>query len=247
MLGCSISKRKREMRSILSKAVALFSPRHVPASKQPAMQWSYPTLQQRHLENAKLFASREELLKHFAPQLLHGAVAEVGVMFGDFSEVIVCLVEPGKFVAIDRFDAHMYPTIWGKSSAEIFKGMTHLEYYKRRLSICKVEPVCETGDSWDCLARWPDESFELIYVDAGHDYESVKKDTQVAQQKIKSSGILIFNDYIKYSHFDDSFYGIIPAVNNLVANNRFEVVGFALQPDMYCDIAVRKLRPEQAR
>jgi len=215
-------------------------PRHVPASKQPGMQWSYPTLEQRHLENAKLFASRENLLAHFAPQLAHGTVAEVGVMFGDFSEFIVHTIQPSKLVAIDRFDAHLYPTIWGKPSAETFKGRTHLDYYRQRLSVSNVEILCETGDSWECLSRYLDESFDMIYIDAGHDYESVRKDAEVAEKKVKSGGVLIFNDYIKYSHFDDSFYGIIPAVNNLVANRGFEVVGFALQPDMYCDIAIRR-------
>jgi Methyltransferase domain len=228
------------MRQVLSKAVSYFMPRHVPASKQPAIRWSYPTLEQKHVENAKLFAGRENLLVHFAPRLKHGNVAEVGVMFGDFSEFIVRTIEPKRLIAIDRFDAHTYPTIWGKPSAETFKGKTHLEYYRQRLSASKAEILCEAGESWECLSRYPDQSFDMIYVDAGHDFESVKRDAEIAQQKIKPSGILIFNDYIKYSHFDDSFYGIIPAVNNLVANNGFEVVGFALQPDMYCDIAIRR-------
>jgi hypothetical protein len=234
------------MRRILSKAVGRFLPRHVPASKQPGRFLSYSTLEQIHVENAKLFASRDYLLKYFAPQLMHGTVAEVGVMFGDFSEVIAQTIEPKLLVAIDRFDAHIYPIIWGKPSAETFKNLTHLEYYKQRISGRGLEIRCEAGDSWECLSRYPDESFDMIYVDAGHDYESVKKDTDMAQRKIKPTGILMFNDYIKYSHFDDCFYGIIPAVNNLVVNKGFEVVGFALQPDMYCDIAVRRMQTGRA-
>ena len=234
------------MRWVLSRAVNYFMPRHVPASKQPAIRWSYPTLEQKHVENARLFASRENLLMFFAPQLTHGVVAEVGVMFGDFSESILRLVEPEKLIAIDKFDAHVYPTIWGKPSAEIFKGKTHLEYYENRLATGNIEIHCDKGDSWECLSRYPDKSFDMIYIDAGHDHESVRKDSEVAEKKIKATGLLIFNDYIKYSHFDDSFYGVIPAVNSLVANKGFEVVGFALQPDMYCDIAVRRAQESEA-
>jgi len=80
----------------------------------------------------------------------------------------------------------------------------------------------------------------MIYIDAGHDLESVTKDADAAQAKIKNGGLIIFNDYIKYSHYDDCYYGVIPAVNGLVARNGFEVAGFALQPDMYCDIAIRR-------
>jgi hypothetical protein len=80
----------------------------------------------------------------------------------------------------------------------------------------------------------------MIYIDAGHDYPSVKKDATQSKEKIKEEGVLIFNDYIKYSHYDDSYYGIIPVVNELVVNQGFEVLGFALQADMYCDIAIRR-------
>lgn len=51
----------------------------------------------------------------------------------------------------------------------------------------------------------------------------------------------MFNDYIKFSHYDDCYYGVIPVVNSLLDRNRFEVAGFALQPDMYCDVALRRL------
>ncbi|HXW13756.1 MAG TPA: class I SAM-dependent methyltransferase, partial [Terriglobia bacterium] len=92
----------------------------------------------------------------------------------------------------------------------------------------------------EVLSRYPDKTFDMIYVDAGHDYESVKRDADLSKQKIKPEGILIFNDYIRYSHLDNCYYGVIPVVNNIVVNQGFEVVGFALQWGMYCDIAIRR-------
>lgn len=230
------------MNYLLSKMLRRFFPRYVPASDQPRKSFHYPALEQRAVENAKLFAGRENLLRHFAPQLAHGTIAEVGVMFGDLSEFILHTIDPDTLVAIDRFDAHLYPLIWGKPSQEAFKGMAHLEYFKKRFSNSRAIVRCEQGDSWECLSRFPDQSFDMIYIDAGHDYESVKKDAEVAQSKIKMTGLLVFNDYIKYSHFDDCYYGVVPVVNNLVVQDGFEVAGFALQPDMYCDIALRNRR-----
>jgi hypothetical protein len=118
--------------------------------------------------------------------------------------------------------------------------MTHLEYFKKSLSSSPAKLQCEQGDSWQCLSRFPDQSFDMIYIDAAHDYESVKKDAEVAARKTKTTGLLVFNDYIKFSHYDDCYYGVIPVVNGLVHQNGFEVAGFALQPDMYCDIALRR-------
>ena len=90
------------------------------------------------------------------------------------------------------------------------------------------------------MSTYPDQTFDMIYVDAGHDYQSVKQDAEVSKVKLKPEGILIFNDYIKYSHYEDCYYGIIPVVNDLVAREGFAVIGFALHADMYCDIAISK-------
>jgi hypothetical protein len=228
------------IRGLASKLTSRFFPRSIPASGQPEKLFKYPELEQMDVENAKLFARRDNLLKYFAPELRGGTVAEVGVMYGDFSEVILQAIEPELFVAIDRFNFHNAPVIWGKPSATKFQGMTHREFYEKRFSERGRQVRCEEGDSYEVLSRYPDRTFQMIYVDAGHDYESVRRDADLAKQKIKPDGILIFNDYIRYSHYEDSYYGIIPVVNELVVNQGFEVVGFALQADMYCDIAIRR-------
>jgi Methyltransferase domain len=223
----------------VSKMVHRFLPRYIPASERPEKVFLYPALRPSDIENARLFADRKSLLKHFAPELRSGSVAEVGVMYGDFSDLILVTIEPEVFVAIDRFDLHR-ATISGKSSSEQFQGMTHREFYERRFSARGKQVQCEEGDSSECLSRYSDSTFAMIYIDAAHDYQSVKKDANLAKQKIKPEGILIFNDYIKYSHYDDSYYGVIPVVNDLVVNQGFEVLGFALQSEMYCDVAIRR-------
>jgi hypothetical protein len=228
------------MRDLISKINRRFTRRDVPASQQPERSFQYPQLQPSDVENAKLFAGRDSLLKYLAPGLKGGAIAEVGVMYGDFSDFMIRTIQPDVFVAIDRFDLHTVPVIAGKPSAERFKGLTHREFYERRFSDHGTELRCEEGNSCEGLSRYPDRTFDMIYVDAAHDYESVKGDANLSKQKIKPEGILVFNDYIKYSHYDDSYYGVIPVVNDLVANQGFEVMGFALQADMYCDIAIRR-------
>jgi hypothetical protein len=224
-----------------SKIVRHFFPRYVLASDRPEKSFQYPELRPSDVENARLFACRESLVTYLAPELRGGTIAELGVMYGDFSEFILRTIEPEVLVAIDRFDAHKFSFDWGSSSStERFQGMTHREFYERRFSSFGKQVRCEQGDSSYCLSSFPDRTFDMIYIDAGHDYESVKSDSDLSKQKIQSEGILIFNDYIKYSHFDNSYFGIIPVVNELVVNQGFEVLGFALQADMYCDIAIRR-------
>jgi|HubBroStandDraft_2_1064218.scaffolds.fasta_scaffold20603_3 hypothetical protein len=236
------------MRRFLSKLAGLAprgtppseppDPRRIPASQQALKSFSYPELRQSGVENAKLFAGRENLLRFFAGRLKGGTIAEVGVMFGDFSDFLLRTLEPELFVAMDLFNMHTMPFVWNKPSAATFQGMTHRQYYEKRFCGRGKQVRCEEGDSSEVLAKYADETFDMIYIDAAHDYESVNKDAELAKKKMKAGGLLIFNDYIKYSHYDDCYYGVVPVVNDLVANQGFEVAGFALQWDMYCDIAL---------
>jgi len=80
----------------------------------------------------------------------------------------------------------------------------------------------------------------MIYIDAGHAYEEVKRDTEVAVTRIRPDGVLIFNDYIMTDPIHDTPYGIVQAVNELVVSSDWKVIAFALNSHMYCDIALRR-------
>jgi hypothetical protein len=216
------------------------APEGGPPGARPGMPFDYPELGPAHVENARIFARREDLMIHLAPELRGGTVAEVGVMYGDYSDSIIRTLNPKLFVAVDRFRMHAEPRIWGESAAERFQGLTHREFYEKRFLGRGGQVRCEEGESDEVLARSPDATFDMIYIDAAHDYESVRKDADAAKRKIKRDGILVFNDYILYSPDDSSFYGVVPVVNDLVVNQGFEIVGFALNLRMYCDIAIRR-------
>ena len=133
---------------------------------------------------------------------------------------------------------HEQPLAWGIPTEVLFNGMTHLDFYKNRFADRGDQVVIETGLSYTGLARYPDKYFGLIYIDAGHDYENVKRDTELAKVKLKNGGVLVFNDYMMYDHIAGFPYGVVPAVNELVVNEDWRVFGFALQPHMFCDIAI---------
>jgi hypothetical protein len=103
--------------------------------------------------------------------------------------------------------------------------------------------VIEIGDSAETLPRYEANYFDMIYIDANHFYDAVKVDAELAKVKIKQDGILIFNDYIMYDHIGGWPYGVVQAVNELVTSEDWRVVGFAFEPHMFCDIAIRRQSP----
>lgn len=206
----------------------------------PYVHTNFPALNNSHIEGAKLFATRADMVVTLGVPA-GGVIAELGVATGDFSEYILHALKPKKFVAIDLFDMHETPVIWGRQASELFQNMSQLDFYRRRFSRYLDHLVTDVGPSYDVLEKYPDRSFDMIYVDAGHDYASVKRDGDVAARKIKPEGVIVFNDYVLYDPFAEGPYGVVQAVNELVTNGKWRVAGFALEKNLFCDIAIKPL------
>ena len=51
------------------------------------------------------------------------------------------------------------------------------------------------GDSAESASLFDDESFDVIFIDAAHDYNSVVKDVAAWKSKVKPNGIFSGHDY----------------------------------------------------
>jgi hypothetical protein len=140
---------------------------------------------------------------------------------------------------MDLFTLHEYASLWDRDSAKIFNGRTHAEVYLDRMQNYRDRMVIRQGDGAEELSKLPDASIDLIYIDGSHSYDNVMRDGDAARKKVKPGGLLIFNDYIIWSHLEKVWYGVIPVVNELVINGGGKVVAFALHPNMYADIAIQ--------
>ena len=174
-----------------------------------------PTLEHHHMRNAKLVPSREALLE-LLPK--GGIVGEVGTQHGYFAKKIYDLIRP---VELHLFDW----TFESFDSARLLPAM----------DVVTKHP----GDSATNLSSFPNEYFDWLYIDADHSYEGVKRDINQAVQKIKNSGFLIFNDFTFWSPLEAMSYGVAHAVCELCLSRDWEIIYFALEPWMYCDVVVR--------
>jgi hypothetical protein len=68
----------------------------------------------------------------------------------------------------------------------------------------------------------------------------VRADATAAAPKVKPEGLLIFNDYIVWSHHENFGYGVVQTVNELCVNEGWRMVAFCLHEDMYCDVALKR-------
>lgn len=179
-----------------------------------------PMLEDWNLSACQLVSSRISLIERLPRG---GRVAEVGVLAGDFSHILLDGCDPVELVLVDLdLRSHDIATRFG---ADVRSGRV----------------ILREGDSSQVLATFPDHHFDFIYIDADHTYDGVTKDIQVAKHKIRPDGLLVFNDYTFWSPMECLPYGVMRAVNELCLRERWGVDFFALEPYMYCDIAIRRL------
>lgn len=97
------------------------------------------------------------------------------------------------------------------------------------------------GDSALVLRGFPDAHFDFIYVDGDHSYAGVRRDLAVANRKIKPGGHIVLNDYTMADPIWNAPYGVIRATNEFCLREGWEIIFFALEPRMFCDVALRRL------
>ena len=195
----------------------------------------YPALGRAHFNQARAFFDRSDMLLALRPE--KGLViCEVGVGLGGFSRFLLDHMRPSSFVAIDQFDLHKEQNLWGHSPAQLFGGATHQAFYEQTFAYRSDIMTVLRGQSHECLAMQQEGAFDILYIDAGHDYDSVRRDAAAGVGKVKPDGLLVFNDYTLH----DAGYGVVQAVNELIVASDWKVVGFSLQKQMYCDIALQR-------
>jgi predicted O-methyltransferase YrrM len=188
------------------------------------------TISQEQLNNGRLFKNKEEYAKHIPKG---SRILEIGTLAGDYAEVLINEVKPASIDLIDVFEAHDWP------DCNRFSKAGHFDFVKNRFK--NVKAITYHKGYSEQIMPTLDKTFDYIYIDANHDYEHCKTDLINALPLLAEDGIIGFNDYIvDKDHGVD--YGVIEVVCEFLDQNKdWEVVGFALQENMYADIYIKRM------
>jgi len=140
-------------------------------------------------------------------------IAEIGVYQGRGTALIcVNLINKGiefEYHAIDHF----------KGSLEHDNTIDYETITKNNLASLENLIHIHKNDSIAQSKLFPDEYFDIIYIDASHDYESVKNDILAWSPKLKSGGYMCGDDYCT------GWIGVYDAVNELFGKDNIKTVG----------------------
>jgi len=156
-------------------------------------------------------------------------ICEVGVREGNnFKKMI--RHRPKLAVAVDCWkDTGEAPTNDGSFTQEELDNQ--YETFKNGIGSEPFVKVCR-GFSQDVVKEFPDEYFDLVYIDADHTHEGVWSDLVDWYPKVKKGGILSGHDYRrrKFRTKDGWIkFGVVSAVNKFIEENNIKTF-FLLTP-----------------
>lgn len=166
--------------------------------------------------------SREEFLNELNKHLPKDCYAiELGVLYGDFSKMILDIINPLVLVLVDPYrigekkylgsldylsteysNEDQYQNIVRKFETEILSGQVEI---LRKTSFEAVKDVYL--------------KYDFSYHDSSHLYEDIKKELNEWLPKVKPDGLICGHDYMDFEGF-----GVKQAVNEFITEHDFEMI-----------------------
>jgi predicted O-methyltransferase YrrM len=134
-------------------------------------------------------------------------IAEIGVWTGKVSLLLGSMVKPfqGKVYSIDWFKGQKeweivkFPNSEFRDWYNWAAGYDIEEIFRENMKCHDLEDTVELikMSSVEASKKFEDEYFDCIFLDASHDYESVKEDLEAWYPKLKVGGIIAGHDFDK--------------------------------------------------
>ncbi|HEX7599899.1 MAG TPA: class I SAM-dependent methyltransferase [Polyangia bacterium] len=163
--------------------------------------------------------NRFQALKPFLRE--NAVAAELGVLKGDLSRLLVRDLKPAKIHLVDPWYLQGPEWSWehgDRSTVHALIGI--LKDFESELARGQV--VLNIAFDQDFLAALPDAYFDWVYLDTTHEYQQTKLELQLFQKKVKPSGVIAGDDWRPdptHPH-----HGVYKAVQELIAEGQYEIL-----------------------
>jgi hypothetical protein len=167
--------------------------------------------------------SREDFLKELS-KLVPAASSgvEIGVLWGDFSRLILDIINPKLLLLIDPYmiNKETYGSALNYSptaySTEVDFANILMKFSQE---IIFGQVMIARKFSYDVVKRIADNTYDFVYHDGSHLYHDVKRDLNDWLPKLKDNGIICGHDYVSLYGF-----GVVQAVDEFCKENNFEMI-----------------------
>jgi hypothetical protein len=150
--------------------------------------------------------ARDELPALLNARNLLGKGVEIGVKTGKYSDELLRNWRGEQLISVDPWMSVDWDEYVDRSNV----SQDEFDRYYR-MTCERLAPYGERSDIWrttsvEAANRVPDHSLDFAYIDARHDYESVKEDIAAWSAKVRPGGILAGHDYVDGDFPEGEFY-----------------------------------------
>jgi len=154
---------------------------------------------------------------------LLGTGVEVGVRLGKFSELILREWEGRLLISIDPWQEATEAEYADRANLEQDSHDWYHAATQKRLAQFGERSQVWRMTSDEGAARVEPASADFVYIDARHDYESVREDLALWHPKLRPGGILAGHDYLD-GEIPAGSFGVKSAVDEFCAEWGLEVI-----------------------
>jgi predicted O-methyltransferase YrrM len=184
-------------------------------------------LEARHIANLRIVTDRKAFLEQLPKG---GVVAEAGVDHGDFSAMILAITQPQRLHLIDMWSSKRY-----------HGGLQDIVRDKFKKQIASGQVHIDLGLSTDVLQRYPDATFDWVYIDTDHGYVVTAAELELCRLKVKPGGIIAGHDYVTGNWDGGVRYGVVEAVHEFCVKYDWELILLTHETDRHLSFAIRKM------
>lgn len=168
--------------------------------------------------NSEDWFGYEDFYKSMVDKFPSGShFVEVGVWKGmSACYMAVEIINSKKDIKFDCVDTWGYVETSSEIEQKKFENL--FEIFNSNIEPVKDKINIVRSLSWDGAQYYEDESLDFVFIDAGHDYDSVMKDLTSWFPKVKNGGVIAGHDY----HYD---CGVYPAVNEFFEKEIINQIG----------------------
>lgn len=155
-------------------------------------------------------------------------IAEIGVFAGEFATTLA-KTQPALLVLIDPWRGILTSGDADGNNVVHIDGERAFQMIKEK---AKGVPFVDVrrGYSQDVLPEFPDEFFDVVYIDGDHSFQGCARDLDLALRKVKKGGWICGHDYeMNYTHTLNVYdFGVGSAVDIFCLRNGLRINAKAL-------------------
>lgn len=183
-------------------------------------------LQSCHTENCKLLPDRNVLLDAMPK---NAVVAEIGAAFGDFSKEILSRCAPKQLHLVDAWHTPRYQVGLEKIKSDLSEDIS-----SKRLLI-------HQGLSTDVLPTFADGTFDWVYIDTNHTYETTLEELLICDTKVGRDGRIAGHDFCTGNVVGAVPYGVVEAVTKFCKDRNWQFEYLTVESHGHFSFCLKRL------